>query len=83
MDDARALVLLPALGADERDRVRERPARVPGAGMDDNAGWLVDDEEMVVLVRDRQLERRDVGNSSVRRWRELDPLAARQLVALA
>ena len=51
VDDPRALVLLPALGADERDRLRERPARVTGAGMDDDARRLVDDEQMVVLVR--------------------------------
>ena len=44
----------PPVGAGERERLRERAAGVPGRRMHDDTGRLVDDEEMLVLVRDRR-----------------------------
>ena len=83
VDDSRPL-LLPARGAGERERMRERAAGVAGRRMDDDSGRLVDDEQMLVRVRDRQFRRRDIRNRRGRGpRRELDPLPTRELVALA
>ena len=76
-------VLLPARGSRSGERLRERAARVPGRRVHDDAGGLVDDEEMLVLVRDRELgqgDRRLRGGRSRRLDRDL--LAAHELVAL-
>ena len=37
------------------ERRGKRPAAVTRPRVDDDAGWLVDDEQMLVLVRDRQI----------------------------
>ena len=76
-------VLLPARGARIGESLRERATRVPGRRVYDDAGGLVDDEEMLVLVRDRELgqgDRRLRGGRSRRLDRDL--LAAYELVAL-
>ena len=82
MDDSRP-VLFPARSTRLDEGLRERAARMPGRGMNDDAGRLVDDEEMLVLERDRELgkvDRRLVGGRS--RSLDRDLLATGELVAL-
>ena len=57
VDDPRAL-LLPTRRAVRQQRLRERALGVPGAGVNDDTRRLVDDEEMLVLVRDRDVDLR-------------------------
>ena len=61
------------------------PPRCPRAGMDDDAGGLVDDEQVLVLPGDRERRggglRRGPGGGLDRRGHR-DPLAARERVAL-
>ena len=52
---------LVAPGGDAGERLRQRPRRVPARGMDDDARGLVDDEQVVVLVADRERGRRGIG----------------------
>ncbi len=83
VDDARP-VLLPARGAAAASACASVPPAWPGAGMDDDAGGLVHDEEVLVRVGDRELGRRDLRLRRGRRRRlDLDLLPARELVALA
>ncbi len=57
---------------------------MPPCGMDDHARGLVDDEEMLVRVRDRELGQRHGRLRGGRRRRlDLDLLPTRELVALA
>ena len=51
VDDSRPLLVLPARGQPD-EPVHERAARVPGRGVDDDAGRLVHDEHVLVLPRD-------------------------------
>jgi len=69
VDDART-VRLPSRGAVLDERLRERAPGVPRAGVYDNARRFVDDEEVLVLVRDAQVGRRRFG----RRLRTLGQL---------
>src|SRR6185437_12274940 len=81
VDDARTLLVLAA--AREPDEpVHERPARVAGRRVDDDAGRLVDDEHVLVLVRDP--ERHVLVLQRRRRLRhgQLDLLPAFEPVAL-
>ena len=73
----------PPCGAGGGKRLRERAARVPGRRVHDDAGRLVHDEEVLVLVRDRELGQRD-GAAPRRPARRLDRdlLPTRELVAL-
>jgi hypothetical protein len=83
MDDARP-VLLPARRTRRGESLGERAASVTGCGMDDHAGWLVDDEEVVVRVGDRQIRIRNGRlRDRGRRRLDLDLLPAREPVALA
>ena len=50
--DSRPLGLLPALDLPAEEAVDERAASMPRRWMHDQAGGLVDDEKMLVLVRD-------------------------------
>ena len=62
-----------------QERRGEGGARVTGAGVDDDAGRLVEDEDVRVLEHDR--ERRRLGDELLgggRRHVDLDPLAPRQ-----
>jgi len=82
MDDSRP-ILLPALGPCGRERLCERASGVTGRGVHHDTGGLVHDEEVLVLVRDGELGRRDVRLRRNRRRRlDLDRLSARELVAL-
>ena len=56
MDDAGPCGLGPARRLPEQ-RVDQRSGRMAGAGMDDDARGLVDDEQVLVLVGDPQIER--------------------------
>ena len=62
----------------------ERAGRVPGAGVDDEPGRLVDDEQVLVLVGDPEVERlgRSSAGSAIAARIELDLLPAAQPVAL-
>jgi hypothetical protein len=55
VDDSRP-VLLPALGAVLEEALSERALGAPRARMDDNARGLVDDEQVLVLVRDAEVD---------------------------
>ena len=84
MDDPRA-VLLTAGCPGRGERMGERAAAgVTRRRMHDDAGGLVDDEQVLVLVADGQLGRRDRGLGG-RRLRRLDRdfLSAGELVALS
>jgi hypothetical protein len=83
VDDAGA-ILLPALCAGRGESLRERASGVSGGGMDHHAGGLVDDQEVLVRIRDGELGRRG-GRLRRSRYRrlDLDLLSARELVALA
>ena len=54
MDDPGAPRLLAAGAARPAKRLRQRPGRVAPGGVDDDAGRLVDDEQILVLVGDRR-----------------------------
>ena len=56
VDDARPVVVA-AGGAEREQAVHERPRLLPAGGMDDEAGRLVDDEEVLVLVDDVERDR--------------------------
>src|SRR5437762_9995920 len=63
--------------------VNERPLRVTRGGMDDEPGRLVDDEEVLVLVRDDQLHLLRLEGARHRTGRlELELLAAGEPRAL-
>src|SRR5438445_299740 len=63
--------------------VQERPARMSRCRMHDEAGALVDDEQVLVLVRNTQVKvLRDEVARRRRRRLELDLLAAGELRAL-
>ena len=83
MHDARALGG-PARCAPSAQRTGERPLRTTCPGMDDDAGGLVDDEQMLVLPGDREACRLGfrlrLGRSC--RWLEAHLLAAGEPVAL-
>ncbi len=83
VDDPRSFRLVAP-----RDRVRgeamdERAAPMPGGRVDDHAGRLVDDEQVVVLVRDakRDVLPLDRGRATIRQL-ELDLLPAFEPMAL-
>ena len=81
MDDARAVRVVSPRGLSEQ-ALYERPGAAAGSGMDDDAGRLVDDEQVLVLEGDAQ---RDV--LAFERCRgglrlELDRLSTREAVAL-
>src|SRR5579884_3087859 len=81
--DSRPLGLLAARRVVRDEAVDERAARVPGRRVHDEAGGLVDDEEVLVLVGNRELHllRLDAGRRSLRRL-ELELLPAGKAVAL-
>ena len=56
VDDSRPLRLLAARDRVAEQPVDERPARVAGRRMHDDARRLVDDEQVLVLVGDAQVE---------------------------
>src|SRR5687767_13053107 len=68
MDDPRPLGLLPTLDLPPEQPVDERAASVTRGGMHDDAGGLVDDQKMLVLVGDakRHLLRLELGRTA--RW---------------
>src|SRR5437870_43558 len=59
MDDAGPLFAADAAQIADvmEERVDERAARVTGRRMDDHAGRLVDDDEIAILIDDRQRKR--------------------------
>ena len=83
VDDARPELVLAA-GRAARQRLRERAGVVARRRVDDNAGRLVDDEQVVVLVDDLELDLVGAGRVGRRLWdrRDLDRLARLQDVAL-
>ena len=76
MDDSGPPRLLAA-GRAPVQRLRERAGAVPAGGVDDDAGRLVDDEQVLVLVGDRERRRRRARTSlgSGAGSSHLDPLA--------
>ena len=81
MDDSRPLVLA-AGGAVREDPMDERSGRVAGRRVDDDAGRLVDDEQVLVLVWNAEI---DLLRRELRRGRgrlEFDVLPAPQAPAL-
>ena len=56
MDDPEPTLLSPRRAVVD-ERIRQRAGGVSGAGVDDEAGRLVDDEQVLVLVRDAELRR--------------------------
>ena len=83
MHDPGPLGLLSARGVVRDEPVHQRPGRMARRRMGDDACRLVDDEEMLVLVRDAQVHRLadDICGRGGRRL-ELDLLAAGEPVAL-
>jgi hypothetical protein len=82
VDDS-GTALLPALRSGGGQSVRKRSAGMPGARMDDDSGGLVDYEQMLVRISDREFGRRDVWHRRDRLGRlDLDLLPASELVAL-
>ena len=81
--DPRPLRLVAARDRVAEQAVDERPRRVAGGRMHDEAGRLVHDEEVLVLVHDSELHRLrfELALRLLRRL-ELDPLAAGEAVAL-
>ncbi len=83
MDDPRTVRLLPAFDVVREQSVHERPARMSRRRMHDDAGALVDDEQVLVLVRNAQVH---VLGSEIARRRhgrlELELLAAGERRAL-
>jgi hypothetical protein len=76
VDDARAILVTTRRTVLD-EGLRERAARVSRAGVHDDAGRLVDDEEVVVLVRDSE-----VGARLLRRGRTLGQLERDLLAGL-
>ena len=83
MDDSRPFHVTAGGGVRE-EAVDERPSCMPGRGVNDETGRLVDDEEVLVLVRDAEIHRFgcELGRCALRRF-ELDVLASRQTVTLS
>src|SRR5687768_3422998 len=83
MDDPRPLGVLPTLDLPPEQPVDERAASVTRGGVHDDAGGLVDDEKMLVLVGDaeRHLLGLELGRTA-RRDVEVQLLAACQPMAL-
>jgi hypothetical protein len=81
VDDSRP-VLLPALGAVLEQAVRKRPLEVSRARMDDDAGRLVDDEQVLVLVCDPEVDPCGPDGRAALRRLVRDLLALLQAVAL-
>jgi hypothetical protein len=81
VDDA-GPVLLPALGAVLDQTVNERALSASGPGMDDDACGLVDDEQVLVLVRDAEIDARGPDPLSPLGRLELDLLAFLEAIAL-
>ena len=76
-------VLLPAFGTRLDERLSKRAARVSRRRVNDDACRLVDDEEMLVLVRDRELGKRSRSLGGwCGRWLDSNLLTAHELVAL-
>ena len=68
-------------GRMRQHRGGERASRMPGPGMNDHPGWLVEHQHVLVLVHDR--ERDGLGLERLRRERrdlDLDPLAGGHVV---
>ena len=83
VDDPRPLRLVAALDVVREQPVDERSLRVARRRMDDEARRLVHDEQVLVLVRNRELDRfRDEAARPRRRRLELELLAACEPVAL-
>jgi hypothetical protein len=68
--------------ADGLERARERALEVTGAGMNDDPRRLVDDDEVLVLVRDAQLELDRVERTRRLREFELDLVTLLDAVTL-
>jgi hypothetical protein len=83
VDDAGPLGLVAARDRVGREPMDERAARVPGRGVDDDARRLVDNEQVLVLVRDskRDVLRLDDTRTPVREL-ELHLLPALEAMAL-
>ena len=84
VDDARALGLLAALDLAGEQPVDDRAVRVAGRRVDDDAGRLVHDQQVLVLVGDAQaLDRLRLEDALPALGQlEVELLAARQPVAL-
>ena len=83
MDDSGPFRLLTALGLEREQPVDERAGGVPGRRMDDEAGRLVDDQQVLVLVGDAEVHRLRLERRTRRLRRlELELLAALELPAL-
>ncbi len=76
-------LFVAALGPRGEQPGHERPRSMPRRGVDDDAGRLVDHDEVLVFVGDRQVDllRRDPGRLRSRQ-RELQLLPTRESVAL-
>ena len=83
MDDPRPRRIAPARDGVREESVDERAVRVPGRRVDDDAGRLVDDEEILVLVHDaqRHLLRHEGGALAFGKL-DLQPLSALEAVTL-
>ncbi len=81
MHDPRA-PRLAAIGADVRESLRERPGAVAASRVHDDAGRLVDDQQVLVLVGDRERRGRSFRGRRGVRGLDLDPLAGAHRVAL-
>ena len=83
VDDPRPFRLLPALDVVGEQPVDERSLRMAGRRMDDETGRLVDDEQVLVLVRHGEVDLLRDEPARPRRGRlELELLAADEPVAL-
>jgi len=83
VDDSGPLEFVPTRGAPREQAVDERSVGVAGRGMNDDAGGLVDDEEVLVLEGDAEVD--VLGHEHVRlRRRQVDveELAALEPAAL-
>ena len=81
MHDSRTIALAAGDAVCE-EALDERPPSHARCRMDDDAGGLVDDEQVVVLVRDRERDLIVLERRLDRVGLELDRLAAREAVAL-
>jgi hypothetical protein len=81
--DSGSLGLRPTRNRMAQKAVDERARRVPGRGVDDEAGRLVDDEQVLVLIRDAKIEilELECGPPTLR-YLDLEPLTAREPMAL-